>query len=329
MARARPRATPKEKPPAATPAAGDVVEIPREGEKVVLEIEGKKVQVTNLAKPFWPELGITKGDLIRYYVSVAWALLPHIEDRPMVMRRYPDGARGMSFFMKRAPSGKPEWVPTCRVLHGSGNVIDFPVISDVPSLVWVVNLGCIDLNPWYSRQDDVDRPDFLHFDLDPGEAPWERVCETALILHEAFKRRGVPDFVKTSGSKGIHVYIPIVRGPLQKEVWTVAKKLANDIARENPLVATAEYRKAKRPPGRVLIDYNQNRWGSTLASIYSVRPHPRAAVSTPVTWDELASGIRLEDFRIDNVPGRLREKGDLWAPVAPRSKGRCELSSIA
>jgi bifunctional non-homologous end joining protein LigD len=304
------------------------VEIPSEGKEVVLSVEGRDVKVTNLSKVFWAGLGRTKADLLRYYVAVADALLPHVRDRAMVMRRYPDGAAGKSFFMKRAPKGHPPWVRTIRVDHTSGNVIDFPVIDDLPALVWVVNLGCIDLNPWYSRTDDLDRPDYLHFDLDPGEATFAGVRETALAVHRALDELSMPNYVKTSGSKGAHVYVPLVRGPLQKEVWTFAKKLAWKLAEKHPDLATAEYAKAKRPKGRVLIDYNQNRWGSTLASVYSVRPTPKATASAPVTWDELARGCELEDFTIDNLPARIREKGDLWAPLAPAAPGRFDLSRV-
>src|SRR3954469_24793279 len=141
--------------------------IPRESGDAVVRVAGKYVRLTNLSKPFWPELGITKGDLLQYYVDVAPALLPHLRDRAMVMKRYPHGAYGDFFFMKRAPSPRPDWIETCAIEHGSGSVIDFPMVQDLPALLWVVNLGCIDLNPWYARCDDTDRPDALWFDLDP------------------------------------------------------------------------------------------------------------------------------------------------------------------
>src|SRR3954464_3841458 len=247
--------------------------IPKAGSAKV-RVEGKDVQLTNLDKPFWPALGITKGDLIQYYADVAPLLLPHIRDRAMVMKRYPHGAAGEFFFMKRAPSPRPDWIRTCRIDHDSGNVIDFPVIDDLPSLLWVINLGCIDLNQWYARCDDVDRPDYLHFDLDPGDAPFAQVRESALIVRNALQSLGMAPLVKTSGSKGMHVYVPIVRGPVQKQVWTFAKALAVELASRHPGLMTSEYRVAKRPKGRVLVDYNQNAWGRTLASIYSVRPTP-------------------------------------------------------
>ena len=289
-----------------------------------LDVEGKDVRLTNLDKLFWPERGITKGDLIQYYADVAPLLLPHIRNRAMVMKRYPHGAAGEFFFMKRAPSPRPEWIQTCRIDHDSGNVIDFPMINDLASLLWVINLGCIDLNQWYATCDDVDRPDYLHFDLDPGSATWPQVLESARIVHEALTILKMPSYAKTTGSKGIHVFVPIVRGPLQKDVWTFAKALAQELASRHPKLMTSEYRVAKRPKGRVLVDYNQNAWGRTLASVYSVRPHPLACVSTPVTWKEIDAGVKIEDFRTDNVRARFKKTGDLFKPLL-RKAGRVDL----
>jgi bifunctional non-homologous end joining protein LigD len=299
------------------------MKIPAAGSAKV-RVDGKDVQLTNLDKPFWPERGITKGDLIQYYADVAPLLLPHIARRAMVMKRYPHGAAGEFFFMKRAPSPRPDWIETCRIDHDSGNVIDFPVINDLASLLWVINLGCIDLNQWYATCDDVDRPDYLHFDLDPGSATWNQVLDSARIVHEALTALKMPAYAKTTGSKGIHVYVPIVRGPVQKEVWTFAKALAQELAGRHPKLMTSVYKVASRPKGRVLLDYNQNAWGRTLASVYSVRPHPLACVSTPVTWAEIDKGIRIEDFRLDNVRARFAKTGDLFKPLL-RKTGRVEL----
>jgi len=299
--------------------------IPRALNEAILDFGDRRVTLTNLQKVFWPALGITKGDLIRYYVDVAPVLLPHLRDRAMVMKRYPDGAGGKFFFMKRAPTPRPEWLEICAIEHSSGSVIDFPMIQDLPALLWVINLGCIDLNQWYARCDDVDRPDYVHFDLDPGAgAPFAQVLETARILHEALAALKMPRYVKTTGSRGLHVYTPIVRGPTQKQVWRFARALALELAARHPKVITAEYSIAKRPAARVLVDYNQNAWGRTLASVYSVRPAPRASVSTPVTWQEVKRGIRVDDFRLDNVPARVKRRGDLWAPLLAR-QGRFPL----
>jgi bifunctional non-homologous end joining protein LigD len=303
------------------------VVLPTDINDVILKVEGREVRLTNLRKPFWPERGITKGDLIQYYADVAKWLLPHIRDRAMVMKRYPHGAAGEFFFMKRAPSPRPAWIRTCAIEHGS-DTIDFPVIDDLPSLLWVINLGCIDLNQWYGRCDDVERPDYVHFDLDPGRgATFAQVREAGLIVREALVTLGLKPLVKTSGSKGLHVYVPIVRGPLQSDVLRFAKALAIELASRNRGLMTSEYRVAKRPAGRVLVDYNQNRPGSTLASIYSVRPTPLATVSTPVTWDEVEGGVTIEQCRLDNVRERFAKLGDLWKPLL-LAKGRADLGKF-
>ena len=300
--------------------------IPRDQDNAILTVDGKDVRLTNLRKIFWSELGLTKGDLLQYYADVAHVLLPHIRDRAMVMKRYPHGAAGAFFFMKRAPSPRPAWIETCAIDHGAEKVIDFPMIQDRAALLWVINLGCIDLNQWYATCDDVDRPDSVHFDLDPGVgAAFDRVLETALVVREALDALKMPSVVKTTGSKGLHVYVPIVRGPVQSDVRTFAHVLAQELARRHPALITAEYRVAKRPRGRVLVDYNQNRWGATLASVYSVRPRPEATVSTPVTWKEVEQGVRIEDFTMKDVPARLAKVGDLWQPLL-RARGRVDLS---
>jgi bifunctional non-homologous end joining protein LigD len=302
--------------------------IPEGVDTAVVTIADRSVRLSNLQKPFWPERGITKGDLLRYYLGMADVLLPHLKDRAMVMKRYPHGAGKAFFFMKRTPSPHPEWLKTCAIEHGSGNVIDFPVIGDLASLLWIINLGCIDLNPWYSRCDDTDRPDFLHFDLDPvPPASFDAVRETALVVRDGLAALGLKSHAKTTGSKGIHVYVAIERGPTQKEVWTFAKTFALGLEKLRPDLVTAEYRIANRPPGRVLVDYNQNAWGRTLASVYSVRPTPEAAVSAPVRWSEVERGISIRDFRIDNMPARVRRLGDFWAPLLVR-RGRHKLMQL-
>jgi bifunctional non-homologous end joining protein LigD len=209
--------------------------IPRNVDTVDVLVEDKTVRLTNLRKLFWPDRGITKGDLIQFYTDMAPVLLPHLADRAMVMKRYPNGIQGKWFFMKRTPSPRPEWLETCEITHKSNNVIAFPMVQDLAALLWVINLGCIDLNPWYARCDDVDRPDYLHFDLDPVEgADFDRVRETALILRDALQSLGMKPLAKTSGSKGIHVYVPIVRRPVQTEVWRFAKALAKQLEKAEP-----------------------------------------------------------------------------------------------
>ena len=295
----------------------------------VAKVAGKSVQLTNLQKLFWPDLGITKGDLLAYYADVSAVLLPHLQDRAMVMKRYPNGIDGDFFFMKRAPDNRPDWLQVCTIRLSSGNVIDFPVVQDLASLLWIVNLGCIDLNQWYARCDDVNRPDYLHFDLDPvPPADFSQVREVAILVRDYLLSKKVKSYPKTTGSRGIHIYVPIVRGPLQKEVWTVAKRIAMALAQANPKLVTSEYRIAKRPAGRVLVDYNQNAWGRTLASVYSVRAKPQAAVSAPVTWNEVEEGVSIADFQMKQALRRVEEFGDLFKPLLLQ-RGRTRLEAIA
>jgi bifunctional non-homologous end joining protein LigD len=301
------------------------VVIPRNANDIELEASGRAFRLTNLRKLFWPRLGITKRDLLQYYADVAPALLPHLAGRAMVMKRYPNGAAGKFFFMKRIPRPHPDWIEICCIEHSSGKTIDFPIVQDLPSLLWTINLGCIDLNQWYACCDDVDRPDYLHFDLDPVPgASFGKVVEAALLIRTALESLKMPCYPKTTGSRGIHVYVPIVRGPTQKQVWVFAKEFANALCSHAPRLLTAIYQVARRPKGRVLVDYNQNAWGRTLASVYSVRPQTNATVSTPVTWRELERGIKMDDFRIDNVPKRIQKLGDLWQPLLAK-RGRFNL----
>jgi bifunctional non-homologous end joining protein LigD len=301
--------------------------IPDGPEEIVLRFGNRDVRLTNLKKLFWKNLGIRKRDLLQYYADMSQWLLPHLHDRAMVMKRYPNGAEGDFFYMKRAPDPRPDWIEICNIPHGSAGVVNFPIVQDLPSLLWLINLGCIDLNPWYARCDDTDRPDFLHFDLDPGPgADFDKVREVALRVRDILDKLKMPTYPKTTGSKGIHVYIPIVRGPSQKEVWTLAKAIAIELESRHPEIITAEYRKVKRPHGRVLVDYNQNAWGRTLASIYSLRPTPFAGASAPVTWDEVEDGIRIDDFRFDNIRQRVAKIGDLWKPVV--GKKRFDLDKV-
>jgi bifunctional non-homologous end joining protein LigD len=304
------------------------VEIPSGVNDVELDVSGGPVRLTNLQKVFWPRLGLTKRDLLQYYLDVSSWLLPHVQNRAMVMKRYPNGISGEFFFMKRAPTPRPESIPICSIEHHSGNIIDFPVVQNVASLLWVVNLGCIDLNPWYARCDDVDRPDYLHFDLDPVPgAGFEKVRETALAVRDALAEMKITSYAKTTGSRGIHVYVPIVRGPRQKQVWSFAKAFSLELAKRHPRLITAEYRVAKRPKSHVLVDYNQNAWNRTLASVYSVRPQPAATVSAPVTWREVERGIEVSEFTMKTVPSRLARIGDLWKPLLTK-QGRTALSKF-
>jgi bifunctional non-homologous end joining protein LigD len=313
---------------ATTRRVAGAVRIPRSRNEVELRAGRRTVALTNLDKVFFPRAGLTKRDLLQYYADVAPALLPHLRNRAMVMKRYPNGIRGKWFFMKRAPSPRPEWIETCEIMHKARNLIAFPMVQDLASLLWIVNLGCIDLNPWYGTCDDTNRPDFLNFDLDPAKgATFDEVRKTAMVVRGALEALGMKPLVKTSGSEGMHLYVAIARGPTQKQVWTFAKGLAKRLEKEHPRLVTTEFLVADRPRGRVLVDYNQNAWGRTLASVYSVRPKEFAGVSAPVSWEEVERGFEVADFRLDNVPARIRRRGDLWKPLLAR-RGRFRLEDL-
>lgn len=304
-----------------------MLRIPAGVDSASITVNGRKLALTNLNKVFWPAQGLTKRDLLQYYADVASVLLPHVQGKAMVMKRYPNGIAGDFFFMKRAPSSRPDWIQTCSIEHGSGNVINFPMAQDAASLLWLVNLGCIDLNPWYARCETSDQPEYLHFDLDPHDAPFEMVREAALIVNDALKTLGMDVFVKTSGGDGMHLYVAIKNGPKQHDVWAFAKRVSFELAKAHSDILTAEYKIERRPRNHVLLDYNQNRLGATLASVYSVRPTVQASVSTPITWEEVECGIEPGEFTLRNVPERVAQRGDLWKPLTEK-RGRYDLQKL-
>jgi bifunctional non-homologous end joining protein LigD len=280
----------------------------------------RELKLSNLDKLFWQDEGITKGDLIHYYRDVAPVLVPHLKDRAFTMRRYPDGAYGKAFFQKDAPTHMPEWIPRFRTLVSSRDTsrtkkwVEFPVVSDELALLWMVNMGCIDMNAWYSRIDKPDRPDFVLFDLDPTpEVPWTQTIEVALILKQVLDALGLVSFPKTSGGKGFHVLVPLDRRSTYDDSRSFAEIVAGTIARTHPKLATTEWSKARRRG--VLIDSNQNGEGKTIASAYSVRPHPGAPVSTPLRWDEVNERLDPRAYTMEAVLERVRAHGDLFAGV--------------
>lgn len=304
------------------------IDIPKDASSCTVKCGNKKVTLTNLQKVFWPGLGKTKRDLLLYYSRMAPVLLPHLKNRAMVLKRHPDGIEGEFFLARRVPAYKPDWLDVCPIEHRPGSVIDLPVIDDEASLLWIVNLGCIDLNPWYGRCDRTDHPDYLHFDLDPVfPAGFCETRQAALRVKAYLDKRGVTSYPKTTGSRGMHVLVPIYRRPAQKEVWEVARHVALELARKYPGEITTEHRIMRRPPGSVLIDYNRNAWGKTLASVYSVRPLPEAMVSAPLTWREVRAGVAAERFTMDSMPARIKKCGDLAAPLL-KNRERCKVESL-
>ena len=275
----------------------------------------RRVKLTNPDKAFFPGAGYTKGDVVQYYGSVARWLLPHLAGRALSMSRYPDGVDGPSFYEKQCPSHAPEWLVRAP-LHSDvrGGAIDFCTAPDRESLLWVANLGCIEMHPWLSRVQHPDLPDFAVFDLDPQEgASWEQVTYVAGLVNVVLERLGLAAYPKTSGATGLHVYVPLEPRHDYRRVREFVGAVGRMIVSADPDTVTMEWDVPKRGP-RVFIDVNQNVAGKTIASVYSLRPRPGATVSTPVGWDEIAS-IRPEDFTIATIWPRLRRLGDLFAPV--------------
>jgi bifunctional non-homologous end joining protein LigD len=283
---------------------------------LVLKRGRRELRLSNLDKPFWPDEGITKGDLIAYYRDIAEVLVPHLRARPFTMKRYPDGWQAKSFFQKQAPSHMPSWISRApfpaSTRDGEKKVIDYALVNDELALLWMANMGCIDLHTWASRADRPERPDWVMFDLDPSEgAGFEEVIEVARLVKQTLDLLELESFPKTSGSRGIHILVPIARRHSFANVREFAGIVAGALARAHPGLVTTEWAKEKRRG--VLVDANQNGPGKTNASVYSLRPRAGAPVSTPLRWDEVVPGLDPSSFTMDTVLARVARHGDLFA----------------
>ena len=276
-------------------------------------LDGHEVTVTNPSKLFFADAGITKIELVDYYLAVADGALRGVRDRPMALKRFVDGAAGQAFFQKRAPKSVPEFVRTVELSFPSGRTADEVVVDNAAALAWVVNLGCIDLNPHPVRSGDLEHPDELRVDLDPGPGvEWDDVRRVAMVVREVLSDHGYVAWPKTSGSRGIHVYVRIEPRWGFSEVRRAALALAREVERRAPVLATSKWWKEERHG--VFLDYNQNAKDRTVASVYSVRPRPTATVSAPLTWDEVPDA-ELEDFTLRTVPERYARLGDVGAGI--------------
>jgi len=288
-----------------------------------MRIGGREVALTNQDKVFFPDLGVTKGDLVRYYVDVADAVLPHTKRRPAQMKRYPNGVEADFFYQKRVPVPHPDWLETAHIAFPSGRTADFPVLNDAAALAWFANLGCIEIHTWHSRIDDIERPDYLLIDLDPSaDGQWPAVREISMAVKEVMDELGLASYPKTSGVTGMHILAPIERDLEFPEVRRFAKAVAKEVEKRVPRIATTTW--AVKHRSGVFVDYGQNARDRTIACAYSLRPVADARASAPLRWDEVPS-VDPADFTILTMRDRVRSVGDLTAGMWKKAvtlKGR-------
>jgi bifunctional non-homologous end joining protein LigD len=290
-----------------------------------VRIGRRSVRVTSADRVLFPGDGVTKGDLVSYYVDVAPALVPHLRNRPFTLKRYPHGIRERPYFQKQAPQGLPSWIPTRQFRtwprEGGSRLVDFVLVNEPAAVAWMVQMNCIDMNAWYSRVDKPERPDYVVFDLDPPESRngFTQAIRVAHLVREALERLELRSYVKTSGADGIHVLLPITRRSTFPETYELAELVSRKLEAANPGLVTTEWLKKKRRG--VLVDHRQNGHGKTIASAYSVRPKPGAPVSTPLRWEELGEKVRPRDFGMREALERVERHGDLFEPVLKGGQG--------
>jgi bifunctional non-homologous end joining protein LigD len=291
--------------------------------RVTVDVDGRRLSLSNLDKVMYPETGFTKGQVIDYYTRVAPAVLPHLRDRPLTLKRYPDGVDGPHFYEKQCPSHRPDWVETAAI-PVSSKTIDFCLSNDLPTLVWLANLADLELHPSLSRSEGIERPTAIAFDLDPGPPAGLDECrEVALLLRDTLAEIGLECHPKTSGSKGMQVYVPLNTETTYDQTKPLSQALARHLEQAHPSLVVSRQKKELRG-GKVLIDWSQNDEHKTTVCVYSLRARPRPTVSTPLRWDEVEHGAELV-FETDAVLERVAEHGDLFAPVLEREQELPEL----
>lgn len=279
---------------------------------LILAVDGENVSLTSLDRVYWPDEKITKFDLLCYYIEISPYLLPYLKDRPAILQRWPRGVNAPMFFQQDLESA-PQFVKSVRLTNQEGRELDYAVYTTTASLLHFVNLGTIEQHPWHSTVKKLSKPDWIALDLDPKKAPWENVLEVALTTKKVCDEIGLKAFPKTSGSSGIHIYLPLKPTNEYEPVAEFAKLLAGEIARREPSIATVERSLAKRKPDQVYVDWMQNARGKSLASVYTTRAKLKATVSMPVTWKQIEKGVKITDFTLKNVPSLCRKTGDVWA----------------
>lgn len=287
---------------------------------LLVKVGGDVLHLTNLDKVYWPDEGYTKGDLVRYYYEVSKYILPYLKDRPLIMKRYPNGIRG-SYFHQHDVNEAPRYVRTATIDVEEGHEVDYIIGDNLQTLLYMANLGAIERHPWHSRVSDLDNPDWFVFDLDPSNVEFEEICDVAVSTREILERLGLQSYVKTSGSRGIHVYVPLKPGHTYEEVAAFAERVAGLVVEANPEVATVERSLKRRKRRAIYVDHMQNARGKSVVAPYSVRPKPGATVSAPLEWKEVERRkITIQDFTIKNMLRRIEQKGDLFKPVLKRGQ---------
>lgn len=278
---------------------------------LLVKVGREQVSVTSLDRIYWPDENLTKFDLLTFYLKVADYIMPYLQDRPAILQRYPRGIKAPMFFQQDLDSA-PEFIKTSRLTNQEGRQLDYGVYSTVGSLLHFVNLGTIEQHPWHSTVKRLDNPDWIAIDLDPKRAPWENVLQVALMVKEVADEVGLEAFPKTSGSSGIHIYVPLKPTNEYDKVAEFARLFASEVAQRAPKIATVERTIAKRKSTQVYVDWMQNARGKSLAAAFTARAKPKAPVSMPLTWKQVERGVKITDFTITNVP-ELLKKGDPWA----------------
>ncbi|HEV7743842.1 MAG TPA: non-homologous end-joining DNA ligase [Pyrinomonadaceae bacterium] len=279
---------------------------------LILDVEGQPVSLTSLERVYWPDEKLTKFDLLCYYLRVSGRLMPFLKNRPAILQRWPRGVNAPMFFQQDLESA-PAFIKTVRLTNRDGRELDYAVFTTAASLLHFVNLGTIEQHPWHSIVAKLDRPDWIAIDLDPKQAPWENVLQVALITKQVCDEVGLNAFPKTSGSSGIHIYLPLKPTNEYESIAEFSRMLASEVAQRAPKIATVERTIAKRKKEQVYVDWMQNARGKSLASVFTARAKPKATVSMPLSWKQIEQGVKISDFTIKNVPALLEKNGDAWS----------------
>lgn len=279
---------------------------------LLLNVEGQTVSLTSLERVYWPDEKVTKFELLCYYLRIAPYIMPHLKDRPAILQRWPRGVNAPMFFQQDLASA-PGFVKTVHLTNQEGRELDYAVYTTTASLLYFVNLGTIEQHPWHSTTAKLDKPDWIAIDLDPKQAPWQHVLEVAQITKAVCDELGLSSFPKTSGSSGIHIYVPLKPTNTYPGVAEISRLLAGEVSARVPRIATIERAIAKRKRDQVYVDWMQNARGKSLAAVFTARAKPKATVSMPLTWKQIEQGVKISDFTVRNVPALLKKNGDAWA----------------